>query len=75
MSSGKPVSDAAAATCSSVIPAALKPGTVGTPEDSTCCFARILSPMTSSARCSGPMKTMPRSARARAKATFSERKP
>ena len=41
------------------------PGTTGTPLADTCAFARILSPITSSARSPGPMKTMPASAHAR----------
>ncbi len=71
---------AAAAVSASVIAVpsdrtALKPGTTGTPCAATCSFARILSPITSSARSPGPMKTMPASAQARANSAFSERKP
>jgi hypothetical protein len=75
MSTGKPTSAAPATSSSSVRPARASPGTVGTPRSSTVCFAEILSPMISIASALGPMKTIPASTHARAKAAFSARKP
>jgi hypothetical protein len=41
-SAGKPTSTAASATCASVMPGSVRPGTTGTPAAITVCFARIL---------------------------------
>jgi hypothetical protein len=57
------------------MPGSLRPGHDGNACALTVCFARILSPMTSTARAGGPTKTTPASAQACAKAVFSDRKP
>jgi hypothetical protein len=57
------------------MPGSVRPGTTGTPAAITVCLARILSPMASIAAIGGPMNTTPAFSQARAKSTFSDRKP
>ena len=75
MSTGNGMSSAAATSCSSVRPGSETPCTRGTPCSATCSLEAILSPMISSARSRGPMNAIPAAAHARAKSTFSARKP
>ena len=51
------------------------PGTIGTPASRMISRALVLEPIASMASAGGPMKTMPASSQARAKAAFSARKP
>ena len=51
------------------------PGTIGTPAACISSRARVLEPIASIALAGGPMKTIPASSQARAKAAFSARKP
>ncbi len=74
-STGKPISDAAAARSVSDIPGSVRPGTTGTPAAATASLARILSPIASIAAAGGPMNTSPARSQAAAKAAFSERNP
>ena len=63
---------AAVATSATV---SVVPGTIGTPAAAISSRARVLEPIASMASGEGPMKTMPASRHARAKAAFSARKP
>ncbi|CAM5431184.1 hypothetical protein SGRIM128S_08674 [Streptomyces griseomycini] len=74
-STGMPIPRAASASCPSVRPLPLEPGTTGTPAAFTVSFARILSPIREIASAGGPMNTSPAPAHARAKPAFSARKP
>ena len=51
------------------------PGTIGTPASRISSRALVFEPIASIALAGGPMKTMPASSQARAKAAFSARKP
>ena len=51
------------------------PGTIGTPAFFISSRAFVFEPIASIASAGGPMKTMPASSHARAKAAFSARKP
>ena len=51
------------------------PGTIGTPASAMISRARVFEPIASIALGGGPMKTIPASSQARAKAAFSARKP
>jgi hypothetical protein len=51
------------------------PGTIGTPASRMISRALVFEPMASIASGGGPMKTIPASSQARAKAAFSARKP
>ena len=51
------------------------PGTIGTPAPLMSSRARVFEPIASIASGGGPMKTIPASSQARAKAAFSARKP
>ncbi len=51
------------------------PGTIGTPAACISSRARVFEPIASIALAGGPMKTIPASSHARAKAAFSARKP
>ena len=51
------------------------PGTIGTPASCMSSRARVFEPIASIAEAGGPMKTVPLSSRALAKAAFSARNP
>ena len=51
------------------------PGTIGTPASRISSRALVFEPIASIALAGGPMKTIPASSQARAKAAFSARKP
>jgi hypothetical protein len=60
---------------STVSTGSVVPGTIGTPASDMISRARVLEPIASMALGGGPMKTIPASSQARAKAAFSARKP
>jgi hypothetical protein len=60
---------------STVSTGSVVPGTMGTPAACMSSRARVFEPIASIAAAGGPMKTIPRSSRARANAAFSARKP
>ena len=60
---------------STVSTGSVVPGTIGTPASRMISRARVFEPIASIAVAGGPMKTMPASSQARAKAAFSARKP
>ena len=73
---GKPIcSDAIFSASSASATGSVVPGTIGTPAACISSRARVLEPIASIALAGGPMKTMPASAQAWAKAAFSARKP
>ena len=74
-STGRPTASAAAWSSGSVRPAPSLPGTTRTPCAATSCFARILSPIASTASGGGPTKVTPAATQARASAGFSDRNP
>ena len=53
----------------------MEPGTIGTPASCMISRARVFDPIASIAVAGGPMKTIPASSSAVAKAAFSARKP
>jgi hypothetical protein len=60
---------------STVLTGPVVPGTIGTPASAISSRARVLEPIASIAVDGGPMKVIPRSSSAAAKAAFSARKP
>ena len=60
---------------STVSTGSVVPGTIGTPASCISSRALVFEPIASMASAGGPMKTMPASSQARAKAAFSARKP
>lgn len=73
MSTGQPISVASA--IASTTDATGPPGNTGRPAATACERALSLSPMSSICFTVGPMKMIPASAQARARAAFSDRKP
>ena len=72
---GKPKETAFSSASSPSLSGSVQPGTVGTLQALAISLAESLSPILPSTSLGGPMKVMPLSSQALAKAGFSDRKP